>query len=247
MRSTSCLIFLVVSILLQATSSTLPMSGIQMYCPVQNDFTYGGNIQWIGSGWVMTGAGGVHGKTSFNLLGGYVEFDMNSNASHVGINNNFYTSSPSPCCDYCDIQAGNHPQCMEMDIIENNGGCLAQTTWHTWPNHNGDCDEGGCWGQMYLPGGSFHVRAEFNADSGMIVTINGNRVSVTNPTPSSNSKAFVVETMQKIGVQFHSTQWQGWVPSGNCGGGGNLESSVFSVRNVRVYGSVVQGQVPAGC
>eukprot|EP01123_Difflugia_compressa_P001805 TRINITY_DN1226_c0_g1_i1.p1 TRINITY_DN1226_c0_g1~~TRINITY_DN1226_c0_g1_i1.p1 ORF type:complete len:245 (-),score=37.82 TRINITY_DN1226_c0_g1_i1:115-849(-) len=238
----SCFIFLILAI-----SQAMTSPQMQMYCPVQNDFTYGGNIQWIGSGWIMTGSGGVHGKTSFNLLGGYVEFDMNTTYAHTGINNNFYTSSPSTCCAYCDIQPGNHPQCMEMDIIENNGNCLAQTTWHTWPNKNGDCDENGCWGQMYHPASTFHVRAEFSTDGWMVVTLNGARVWVTNPVPSNNAKQYVMDTMQKLGAMFHSTQWQGWVPGGNCGGSGDLNSSVFSVENLRVYGSVVQGQVPASC
>jgi len=237
----TALIFLILSI-----TQTL---SIQLFCPNQNDWTYGGDIQWIsGRGWVMTGAGGVHGKTSYNLLGGYVQFDMNTTESHVTVNNNFYTSSPSPCCNYCDIQVGDHPQCMELDIIENNGDCLSQTTWHTWPNHNGDCDEGGCWGQMYQPGThSFHVKAEWSTDGWMTVTIDGNVVQVTNPTPSNNARAYVAQIMQQLGVQFHSTQWQGWVPSGNCGGAGDLAGSVFSVDNVQVYGSVVQGQTPAGC
>jgi hypothetical protein len=101
----------------------------------------------------MTGGGRVDGKTSFNLLGGYVEFDMDTSGAHTGVNNNFYTSSPDTCCGYCDIQANGSPQCMEMDIIENNGNCIAQSTWHTWPNKSGGCDEGGCEGNMYLKGG----------------------------------------------------------------------------------------------
>ena len=139
----------------------------ELFCPQQHDFDYGGNIQWSGNGWTMTGPGGVHGKTAYNLLGGYIEFDMDTSKAHVGVNNNLYTSSPDQGFfpKYCDIQNGDHPTCMEMDIIENNGNCLAQTTWHTWPNHNGDCDQGGCWGQMYHPnGGLFHLRAEFIAD-----------------------------------------------------------------------------------
>jgi len=241
-HSTSCFIFFILAI-----SQVMWSTQAEMFCPVQNDWSYGGDIRWVGRGWIMTGSGGVQGKTSFNLLGGYVEFDMNTTYAHVGINNNFYTTSPSPCCAYCDIQQGDHPQCMEMDIIENNGNCLAQTTWHTWPNHNGDCDEGGCWGQMYHPAGSFHVKADFSTDGWMTVTINGATVAVTHPAPSNNAKAYVAQTMAKIGAQFHSTQWQGWVPSGNCPGGGDLASSQFAVQNVVVSGSVVQGQTPARC
>merc|ERR1711945_70623 len=68
---------------------------------------------------------------SFNLLGGYIEFEMDTTEAHPGVNTNLYTTSPQTCCDYCDIQDNGTPQCMEMDIIENNGNCLAQTTWHS--------------------------------------------------------------------------------------------------------------------
>ena len=111
----------------------------------------------------MTGSGGVHGKATFNLLGGWVEFDMDTTKATPGTNTNFYTSSPNICCSYCDIQANKSPQCMEMDIIEANGDCAMQTTWHTNPNHNGGCDEGGCAGRMQIPqnGSAFHMRARY--------------------------------------------------------------------------------------
>lgn len=220
-----------------------------LYCPQQNDFTSGGNIVFNKNGWKMTGPGGVHGKATFNLLGGFVQFDMDTSGAHVNINNNLYTSSPDPSYfpAYCDIQKNSSPQCMEMDIIENNGGCLAQTTWHTWPNHNGDCDEGGCWGQQYLPKGVFKVRADFSADGWMTVSLNGQKVDVSNPTPSEDAKKYVAQIMQSTGAQIHSTQWQGWVPPGNCGGGGDLSSSVFAVSNLQISGSVVQGTEPTRC
>ena len=194
----------------------------------------------------MTGAGGVHGKQTFNVLGGYVEFDMETSGAQGGINNNFYTSSPTGTFSYCDIQDGNHPTCMEMDIIENNGNCLAQTTWHTWPNKNGDCDQGGCWGQSYISG-TFHVKATFSTDGWMQVSINGNNVNVVNPVPSNSAKDYVAQTINSLGVQFHSTQWQGWVPAGTCPGGGSLDSSRFSVRNLRVAGTVNHGPEATRC
>ena len=79
---------------------------------------------------------------------------------------------------------------MEMDIVENNGNCVSQTTWHTWPNHNGDCDQGGCWGLKWVSGARKY-RAEFSADGWMKVTINGQEVPVNNPTPSQNAKNYV--------------------------------------------------------
>lgn len=227
----------------------------EMYCPTQNDFTYGGNIQWSQdygtgtSGWTMTSSGGVHGKQTYNLLCGYVQFDMDTSRAHRGVNNNFYTSSPERSIfpNYCDIQENGNPQCMEMDIVENNGNCYSQTTWHTWPNHNGDCDEGGCWGGAWASG-KRTVKAEFSCDGWMTVSMNGNQIWVTNPTPSNNAKNYVAQQMKSLGVMFHSTQWVGWVPQGgSCGDHGDANGSTFTVSNVIVSGTVVQGSEPNKC
>ena len=53
-------------------------------------------------------------QTSYNLLGGYVEFQMDTTEATAATNTNFYTSSPDKCCSYCDIQKNKSPQCMEM-------------------------------------------------------------------------------------------------------------------------------------
>lgn len=192
----------------------------------------------------------MHGRQTFNLLGGYVEFDIDTSGAHGGVNNNLYLVSPEPsffsATNNCDIQAQGKPACMEMDIIEMNGNCLAQTTWHTWPNHNGDCDQAGCWGQRYRNGRS-HVKAAFSADGWMKVYIDGSEVGVTNPVPSGSARSYVRDTMSRVGAQIQSSQWVGWVPQGNCGGGGDLGSSTFSIENVRISGSVVQGPAPPRC
>jgi len=222
----------------------------ELYCPSQSDFDFGGNIQWHGNGYTMTGSGGVHGKTAFNLIGGYVEFDFDTSNAHGGVNTNLYTISPNGSPggqNYCDIQDNGHGyQCMEMDIIEANGNCMSQATWHTWPNHDGDCDEGGCWGNMRMSG-NINVRASFSQDGWMDVTYNGQHVSFT-PQPSDQAKAYVVETMRSKGASLESSQWVGWVPGGSeCPGGGDLGSSSFTVSNIRVSGTVVQGMHPSGC
>jgi len=224
------------------------LANSEVYCPTQNDFSYSGNIQWSGNGWRITASGGVHGKTAFNLLGGFVQFDIDTSGAQGGVNNNFYTSSPAPGLfpSYCDIQSNDSPVCMEMDIVENNGNCFSQVTWHTWPNHNGGCDQNGCWGSQYASGYRT-MRAEFNYDGSVIVTIGGNRVYVTNPTPSSSEKAYIAQQTRDVGLQFHSTQWVGWVPGSNCAGGGNLDGSVFAIKNLVVSGSVVQGNRPTRC
>merc|ERR1712217_630852 len=146
----------------------------------------------------------------------------------------------------CDIQGVMKPTCMEMDIIENNGNCLAQTTWHTWANHDGDCDKGGCEGQLYR-NGTTKIRAEFSADGWMTVYMDGTKVDVSHPVPSEKAHQYVHDTMASKGAQIQSSQWVGWVPSGNCPGGGDLGGSTFSIKNIRVSGSIVQGREPARC
>jgi len=234
-----------------------PGGGHTLYCPSRDDFTGGASgLQWEHdaatgtSGWRMTGAGGVHGKHTFNLLDGWVEFEIDTTHAQTGVNNNFYTTSPEHGLfpKYCDIQKNDSPQCMEMDIVENNGNCVSQTTWHTWPNHNGGCDEGGCYGKSYNTGVRT-MRASFSSSGHATATVNCKKVEVNKPTPSTHAEAYVAQQMAKLGAQFHSTQWVGWVPSGNCHGGGNIGASTFTVRKVRVYGTVVQhsGSEPRKC
>lgn len=184
-----------------------------------------------------------------------MEFDINTTGAHTGVNNNFYLVSPDlktfKATNDCDIQGQNKPSCMEMDIVENNGNCLAQTTWHTWPNFNGDCDRSGCAGQKYRSGKT-HIKAEFSADGWMSVFMDGVRVDVTHPVPSENAHKFVRETMASKGAQIQSSQWVGWVPRRwnsifYCGFGGDLESSLFRIENLRVSGIVVQGSPPPKC
>lgn len=221
----------------------------ELYCLSQGDFQIEG-ATWDGNGWTMTGSGGVHGKQTFNLLGGYVEMDLDTSGAHTGVNNNFYLVSPEPsyfqATNDCDIQGQGKPACMEMDIIEMNGNCLAQTTWHTWPNHNGDCDQNGCFGQTSRSGKS-HIKAEFSTEGWMTVSMDGKKVDVTNPVPSDKAVSYVAATMKRLGAQIQSSQWVGWVPDDNCGAAGDLDSSTFSIKNIRVSGSVVQGPTPSKC
>lgn len=174
---------------------------------------------------------------------------MNTTRATGETNTNFYTSSPDKCCAYCDIQNNKSPQCMEMDIIENNANCAMATTWHTDPDHNGGCDEGGCAGHSQLPGGVFKMRAEFSTDGTMKTFLDGKEVKVGGSSSVlDKAKGIVVKTMKAKGAMFHSTQWQGWVPSGSgCPAKGDLKKSIFSVTNVKIMGKVVQGQEPTKC
>jgi len=121
------------------SSSLLVIASAEYYCPAASDMNAEhGNVQFQDGGWAFTGDARVSSKTSFNLLGGYMEFDMDTSQTHPEVNTNFYTSSPAqPNCGeacYCDIQknATGKPSCMEMDIIEANGNCAMATTIHTF-------------------------------------------------------------------------------------------------------------------
>jgi len=183
------------------------------------------------------------------LNGGYVEFDMDTSRATGGTNTNLYTTSPDRVSgtNECDIQGQGKPSCMEMDIVEANGNCMAQSTVHTWPNHNGGCDRSGC-GATTRISGKFHVKAEFSANGWMKVSFNGQSNDGYNPHPSEESMKNVVENMNSKGAQIQSSQWQGWVPGGNqCPGGGSLGSSSFTISNLVVKGTVKQGPEPRKC
>ena len=227
-----------------------PPPGAALFCPIASDWTVEyGNAALNATGWTVHGGGRVASKASFNFLGGFVEFDMDTTFAQTGVNNNFYLVSPTkesfPA--YCDIQ--QTPGCMEMDIIENNGNCVAQTTWHTHGAiGTGNCDRGGCEGNtMIAGGGRFHMKASFSADGWMTVTMDGAEIQVTNPTPDGDAVGYVHDTLASLGGQVHSSQWTGWVPGGDCGGSGSLDNSVFSVQNVRIMAAVVQGAAPTRC
>lgn len=228
-------------------------SAHQLYCPDQSSYDFHDGAVWTGNGWKISGEGRVYGKTAFNLVGGYVEFDMDTSGVRASINSNFYTISPDRgrFPNYCDIQACNDnscPFCMEMDIVENNGNCCSATTTHTWYNKNGGCDRGGCQAIMHSSN-SRHIKASFD-DSGFLrVNIGGADNGGYNPYPSAASNNQVKSTMQSIGAVLISTMWFGWVPDAGCpqGDKSGLDSSVMTVSNVRVYGTVVQGGAPRTC
>ena len=92
-------------------------TGATLYCPNSNDWSVEyGTANFQDSGWSITGGARVRSKASFNLLGGYVEFDMNTAGAKSGVNNNFYLTSPTRqnFPNYCDIQ--QNPGCESAPI-----------------------------------------------------------------------------------------------------------------------------------
>merc|ERR1712050_236316 len=163
--------------------------------------------------------------------GGFVEFDMDLGGAHGGVNNNFYIKFPSSVGNYCD--SGGTGGCAELDFVENNGNCVGATTFHTDP---GGGDKGGTQYTGNI-GNNFHVRAEWDQSGNTLsVTVNGHHYSGKG----------MGDQLKKHGAVLYSSQWTGWVP-GHCGGDGNLGASTFSVSNLKITGTVVQGPEPRRC
>merc|ERR1711937_82534 len=149
-------------------------------------------------------------------------------------NNNFYVTYPyEENCGiscYCD-SGGNHDSqgrgCAELDWTENNGGCYQATTWHDDASGG---DHGGYGGEGGLGGGTVHFSAKYSDDgSQLTVTAGGNNHPGNGQTGEMKSKGAVI----------YSSQWQGWVP-GDCGSG-DLGSSTYAVKNLKITGKVIAG------
>merc|ERR1712113_1025952 len=178
----------------------------------------------------------VSSKASFDLRGGSFEWDMDLSKSHGGVNTNFYVTFPhQPNCGkdcYCD--SGATGGCAEIDFTGNNGGCFQATTWHEDASGGDKSGHGGTGG---ISGGAVHMKASYSLDGTTLsVQVGGNHYS-------GNGLA---GQMAQYGAVIYSSQWVGWVP-GSCGGDGNLQASSFSVSNVKITGTVVQGPEPTLC
>lgn len=219
-----------------------PAPGMQEYCPnTSEDFQEevegpSGTVTWTPNGWHIQGQRRVSSKASFDLKGGYIEWDMDLSKSHGGVNSNFYVTYPrQPNCGiacYCD--SGATGGCAEIDFTENNGGCYQASTWHEDPAGGDKSGHGGSGG---MSGGVVHMKATYSED--------GNHVDVKVGGSSYGGNG--LETlMSQYGAVIYSSQWVGWVP-GSCGGDGDLQASSFSVSNVKIKGRVIQGPKPTVC
>lgn len=224
-----------------------PDAGVVEYCPdpavdFQEEIESGaqGTVTWTADGWSIQGQRRVSSKASFDFSGGGVTWDMDLSQAHNGVNNNFYVTYPyDENCGlncYCD-SGGNHDSqgrgCAELDWTENNGGCYQATTWH---DDESGGDGPGYGGSGGLGGGTVPCSAQYSADGSHVdINIGGN----------SNSGNGQTGVLQSKGAVIYSSQWVGWVP-GDCGGG-DLGSSVYAVKNMKITGRVVQGPEPRRC
>jgi len=146
----------------QAALHRKPQQAKQCFCPKASElqWDYGDGMpgnEIRDGGWTITEDGRVSSKGTFNLLGGYVEFDMDVSKTSIGVNSNMYGVFPFmkegdfEADSYCDAQPISPVWCPEMDFVENNGPVAWSSTWHTVPGklftgtrHTNGCDEKGC-------------------------------------------------------------------------------------------------------
>ena len=243
------------------STPTPPTPGtLSVYCPSANDLIGFGNPQIYDQGWTLTGAGAVGTKTTFNLLGGSVEFDFDVTNARKGVNSNIYTISPTGVSssgyvssNYCDGSkpAGND-WCVEVDWIESNGNCGGQSTLHDIPGTgNNGCTAWGCASSYHYNGRtSFHMKITYDNNGVWTTYRDGQEIAPNNlhPTPSGKDWATVKQYYEERGALIYSSQWVGWVPLDDCGTtGGDVSKSTYSVRNLRITGIVKQGPTPRLC
>jgi hypothetical protein len=115
----------------------------------------------------------------------------------------------------------------------------------------GACNYWGCRSTYSFGGPTFHMKVEYGNDGKFTITRDGQQISgdSLDPPASGNDWGIVKSTYESKGGVIYSSQWTGnWVPADFCGGGpGDLDGSHFSISNLRISGSVVQGPEPQKC
>merc|ERR1711988_132450 len=247
--------------------SVASIASAKLYCPTADDLTIAycdeGPNHDMGcptindGGWQVNGGGGVASKSAFNLLGGYVEFDIDLSNVDTGVNANIYTIAPASfsgsyfnkTLDYCDGAATGSDWCMELDWIEANGHCGGAATIHTieGPGNDG-CTAWGCRVSEHYSNAKFHMKIEHDASGRWTITRDGQVLSGYQPAPDGRAWDYMKQMHQERGSVIYSSEWTGWVPVDDCGtDAGDLYGSSFSISNLVVSGSVVQGPEPTEC
>jgi len=228
------------------------------WCPSAGDFAVAyGTPQLNNQGWEVHGNGGVATKAAFNLVGGFVEFDIDLSGVNTGVNANIYTISPSIDSSgysgdkYCDGADNDKPWCLEVDWLESNGNCGGATTLHTKAGPGSDgCTSWGCRASYHYNGhSSFHMRIEYGEDGSWTTIRDGQTIDAgsLSPSPGSGDWSVIKSAYASKGAVIYSSEWTGWVPVEDCGTSGDLPSSHFSIKNLKIKGSVVQGPTPQAC
>jgi hypothetical protein len=268
-----------------ASLKTDESQGHVRYCPSADDLVVAYSAPLTPSlkdrGWTLHGGGGVATKSSFNLLGGFAEFDLDFSAVNEGVNANIYSISPrlhggdfSKAADYCDgggntsKPAGKGGYCLEVDWIESNGKCGGATAIHDVPGRNTSrrplgCNAAGCRKEYLYMKSTMHMRAEYDTAGRLTLTHENQTITPKQwvPLPNASDWSVTERSYASLGAVIYSSQWIGWAPAqalgcidphscnfptpGNCSA--VLASSTYTVSNLEVFGTVVQGPVPTVC
>lgn len=223
-----------------------------------------GSPTLMDGGWTIHGGAGVATKSAYNLIGGFVEFTYDISQVGQGVNTNIYTISPTfsnpsgfvKDNDYCDGADGSRAWCMEDDWVESNGNCGGATTLHTVPGGGMFCGSWGCRATYQYNGAhSDRWRVSYDEGGGMHVTRGGQTVSpeMLSPGAQNSDWEIVRNTMASKGVVLYSSLWGNWVPlTDQCGPATaepspTVDNSQFTISNLRISGTVVQGPEPTRC
>lgn len=242
--------------------SPQPASGD--YCPSANDLVVaysdgsGNNVQIRDQGYFVQGNGGVATKASFNLLEGYVQFDVDVSNVQVGVNANLYAIAPALGDEgfydndnqYCDGAENNRDNCIELDWLESNGNCGGATTLHTvmGEGQGAPCNSWGCRQEWDYNGEThFTLKIEYDSNGRQRHFKNGVEATNLNPSPVQQDWDIIKSNMQQKGVILYGSEWTGWVPVDSCGGGGSLDASSYTISNMVIKGSKVKGPDVTTC
>merc|ERR1712071_515877 len=109
------------------------------------------------------------------------------------------------------------------------------------------CTAWGCRVSEHYSNSKFHMKIDHDANGAWTITRDGNVLSGYNPDPSG-SWAYIKQMHEERGQVLYSSEWTGWVPVDDCGtDAGDLYGSSFSISNLVISGSVVQGPEPTKC
>jgi hypothetical protein len=97
------------------------------------------------------------------------------------------------------------------------------------------------------------MKIEYGLDGSWTTTRDGVVIGPSNlsPLPTSAEWNILANAYKAAGAVIYSSQWVGWVPlTSQCGSSGSasdLTASTFTVKNLKITGSVMQGPTPNVC
>merc|ERR1711963_1155008 len=90
------------------------------------------------------------------------------------------------------------------------------------------------------------MRIEYGADGSWTTIRDGQIINSgsLSPSPGGFDWGVIKDSYESKGAVIYSSEWEGWVPVEDCGTHGDLAGSHFTISNLRIKGSIVQGPTP---